>query len=61
MKAVAKSNQGLDVHLVLLKYVKQRPTDKTHTFTLHELRSDMVSKVRMEYFWTWTVKISKIF
>ena len=41
MKAPTKSNWGLGVHLTPLKYVKPRPTGKTFTFSLDEMKNDM--------------------
>ena len=49
MKAVAKSNRGIGVHLVPLKYVK--PRGKTSAFNLHEFRNNMPSEVRLENIW----------
>ena len=50
IKALTKSNLGLGVHLTPLKYVKPRPTGKTFTFNLDELRNDMPSETRLENF-----------
>ena len=47
MKDVTKSNRGLGVHLVPIKYVKLRSTGVTSTFNMHDLRNDMVSEVRL--------------
>ena len=50
MKAITKSNWHLGVHLVLLKYVKPRPTGEASTFNLPDLRNDMVSEARLDNF-----------
>ena len=49
MKAL-RATEAFVIHLTPLKYVKPRPTGKTFTFNLDELRNDMLSEARLKIF-----------
>ena len=42
------------MHLASLKCVPPRPRGNIFTLNLHELRNDMPSKARLEYFWNFS-------